>query len=408
MSPQLQAVVAHLWDPSQNVLVTTRREPFPAYREIESYLVVPRTTRAQFVVPLVAGRRVAAATTLTYNQLRPARARLLRAVVAAGVRGGILPMRSDHRLRILVNRDLPDAELPAVSPTHWLAALLNVDQVTAAFSVPDPTPNAKPTLQLFSATGTPVAYAKLSWNDSTRAQVRNEAAGSARFGSRLHQVRVPAVLHSSTWRGFDAVVTAPMPRDAVAWGVERRPPPLSVTEEIAGIGVTHSAGDSPVARRVAELVESDGSTSASELRGALRHALAAVTERWGSHRVRHGAWHGDWVPWNLARAGNEIIAWDWEHSSDDVPVGFDLLHWHFQVAFIAHRRPLRTSFEHMLSAAQPAVADLQGTGEAVRPAAALYTLELAARYLAMYDAGAGWNPRLFPDLIAVLGSLAED
>ena len=47
-------------------------------------------------------------------------------------------------------------------------------------------------------------------------------------------------------------------------------------------------------------------------------------------------WHGDWVPWNLARSGRGLVAWDWEYSEPGAPVGLDELHCIYQVA--RHRR----------------------------------------------------------------------
>lgn len=55
----------------------------------------------------------------------------------------------------------------------------------------------------------------------------------------------------------------------------------------------------------------------------------------GDVLVTGGAWHGDWVPWNMVRDGDDVLLWDWEHYEDDVMVGFDHLH------YLAQTRRLR-------------------------------------------------------------------
>jgi hypothetical protein len=413
-SPRLRALTTHLWNPSDSLLVTTRSETPPDYREIESYLLVPSPSAAQFLVPLNAGRSTAAATLLAYNRLRRRRTQLRRTVVAGGVRAGLLPVRRHDRLRILVHRDLADADLIAASPTHWLADMLHVDQVLAAVGVPAATPNSKPTMQLFANDGTPIAYAKFSWNESTRVQVRNETQMAAELGPLLHQMVVPKVLHAAQWRGFDVGVTAPMSHDAVAWGRNAAPPPLTLIDEISRARGPHDyqLAASPQLQRLTERIEAGaapetGGAPESELRVALRAANLRVTQRWGDCLLRHGPWHGDWVPWNLARDSGKTIAWDWEHSRDDMPAGLDALHWHFQTSFIRDRKPLAVALQQMRVGGGPGVAELQGDQSVVEPCAALYTLELSVRYMEMQQAGAGWHPRFHPDILDVLGALGS-
>lgn len=51
-----------------------------------------------------------------------------------------------------------------------------------------------------------------------------------------------------------------------------------------------------------------------------------VTDRHGSQVLELGAWHGDWVRWNMVRAGGDVFLWDWEHFERGVPLGVDHLH----------------------------------------------------------------------------------
>jgi hypothetical protein len=47
--------------------------------------------------------------------------------------------------------------------------------------------------------------------------------------------------------------------------------------------------------------------------------------------LRISAWHGDWSPWNMGMtSGGKLGIWDWERAMIGVPVGFDVLHLHYQ------------------------------------------------------------------------------
>ena len=50
----------------------------------------------------------------------------------------------------------------------------------------------------------------------------------------------------------------------------------------------------------------------------------------GAVHLQLGRWHGDWAPWNMARAGGRVQVWDWERSVTGVPVGLDMIHFQVQ------------------------------------------------------------------------------
>ena len=53
----------------------------------------------------------------------------------------------------------------------------------------------------------------------------------------------------------------------------------------------------------------------------------------GNAIVPFGAWHGDFGPWNMSRSKAGLSIWDWERSASLVPLGFDVLHFGFQVSY---------------------------------------------------------------------------
>jgi len=333
--------------------------------------------------------------------------RFTRLGVAAAVRLHAIPITS-QQLTIFVRRDVSDVDLPAVSPTHWLSQRLGTDRLVAALAVPALAPNAKPTLQLFSEKGDPAGYAKFSWNESTREQVRAEAAAVIRVAPKLSTIDVPACLWSGQWGGFDVIVTAPMPTDATAWAGSRAPS-LEIVEDVARTSRMNTARlpDSAIVQRIAAMVQDGGARLDPALRHALHRAVETVGERWPHLELREGTWHGDWVPWNMATASGRTVVWDWEHSREGVPVGLDLLHWHFQHGFIAEKVSLEESLRRMRSGGTKGVGQLQGSSEAAEACADLYSLEICARYLAMQAAGSGWAPRFYPDALTVLARLTS-
>ena len=75
---------------------------------------------------------------------------------------------------------------------------------------------------------------------------------------------------------------------------------------------------SRVTDRLSSVVDPD---AASDLASALDRLDASPVT------VPLGPWHGDWTAWNMSRGGTRVLLWDWEHFAEDVPVGFDLLHY---------------------------------------------------------------------------------
>jgi hypothetical protein len=65
-------------------------------------------------------------------------------------------------------------------------------------------------------------------------------------------------------------------------------------------------------------------------RAILMNALQSLEESSGHVTLEFGRWHGDWVPWNMIATASNLRLWDWEHVEDDVPIGFDVLHYRAQ------------------------------------------------------------------------------
>lgn len=130
--------------------------------------------------------------------------------------------------------------------------------------------------------------------------------------------------------------------------------------------------------------------------------MAALTSRHGDTAVEFGHWHGDWVPWNLGVHAGRLVAWDWEHSAPDVPLGFDLAHDAFQRALVLRGEPASAAARAVDAHLDRYGAEL-GLGPAPRRLVTdAYLLEMWLRTWRLADAGAGWNAALHPALLDVI------
>jgi hypothetical protein len=403
----LRALVERLWLPEPEssgwpVRVTSGDVP-PGHRVVERYAVVPSPERPRFLVPLD-GRAVAAGSLTHYNGLRWARLSVPRTVLGAGFRTGLAPLLLRHRLLVCVPEELSPAELGDHLLSAHLGRVLGLPRPALGVGVRPSDPNLKPTLQLFGPGGTPVGYAKVGWNPATREMTRREAAAIAAVteeaGPAAGRVRVPRLLHHGPWRDYDLTVTAPLPLRIRRYRETDRPPPISYE-------------DGPFAARTTKLADT-GFWRALRAEAAVlaaddeeRRLAALVTARCDDIEREHagtplrvGRWHGDWVPWNMGRYAGDLYVWDWEHSADDVPVGFDLLHWRFQDALVLRGRPLAEAVAAVRAAADdelPAIPPDQR-----RLVGRLYLLEMFMRTYHLKRLGGGWNPALHPAMLEVL------
>lgn len=118
--------------------------------------------------------------------------------------------------------------------------------------------------------------------------------------------------------------------------------------------------------------------------------------------MRFGTWHGDLVPWNLARLAGRLYAWDWETSTPDAPLGLDALHFHFQVAFVARLLPLGHAVTTAARKARPVLAELGLTQDATDLLPALHLIELAVRHEEARASSGAVDDRFFPAVMRLL------
>lgn len=406
LSAALGVLVDQVWGPiggCSPVRVVAAEPPPADMRVRRRYLALPSQERARVMLPADSAAAVSAAL-CRFNALRPRAMRLTRRAVASGLRTGLV---RGSPLAIAVPTALPEHELAEWLPEAWLASVLDVPEVLMSAGVHAVSPNQKPVLELFDAAGAAIGHGKVGWNAATAARIRCEV-GALRSVRGLRQLQVPRVLHHGTWRDREIAVVEPLP-DGVRRLPSRMEPPIEAAVDIAlADGVrTVMLAESRYWRQLRRRITLARADLAHTEFGAVLDRLADwVERRWGRDEFRFGRWHGDWVPWNMARRGSELWVWDWEHAGTDVPIGFDQVHWHFQTRLVRTGAGLAAAVDHTFTRAEPTVRAMLGALVQPRAIVSLYLLEIALRHYELRRGSGQWRRDFYPAALTVLPALA--
>lgn len=336
---------------------------------LAEWALVPGPRSPQQLVPLTSPR--AASRVLrrfsAAASLKATSARLAAATAVRGSRGAVL----GHRVRVRgSSTGSLDEHLTEQlgRPVCWS---LGIGPVRV---------NRKPVLQIFDERGRPLAFGKIGDVDS-REDVAAEAEALARVGAQSwRSMEVPRLVSRTEWNGLLVVLmtplaTSPWQRPADQWHPPG-PPMQELQDRYAEQPVPLS--ELPWTRRQREilrrLAEREG--AGPDERGEAGRAAACLEqllERAGDRETVATAWHGDWSPWNVARAGRDRWqVWDWERFEVGVPAGLDRQHWYVNAMTRASGES-PASVRAGLAAAAAGLPDHSG---------ALYLVAIATRYAA--------------------------
>jgi hypothetical protein len=318
--------------------------------------VVAGRSGPRFLVP-ISYPDAAPEACLAYLGLRDARTRATRGAVGWALKAG--------GARFVAKEQLV-ADAGPGSLLHLLDELLRDDEHEPGLAVGIGLGRIdevwKPTLQLFRPDGTPAAFVKVGLGPVADRLVQTEAETLAAWTRHPDpRLVVPELVADTTWNGIRIVVVAPLPEDArrlpasapSAWpvreldGVPQRSP---LGDAAWWTNRRAAAADHPTIDRLLDQVER-------------RHGSAGidgVAPAWAR-------WHGDWVPWNLARCHRGLVAWDWEYSEAGAPVGLDEVHGAYQQARVVEGQPI----VHALGVARRAAHRLVDAGTSPGSPAAL-------------------------------------
>ena len=317
--------------------------------------------------------RIAASAVRYFNGQRTLKVRLTTKVFSLGLSSGLGGAVYSGRVRVGTP---PGAE----NIETYLKGVLARD-LRVSMSVGPPRANRKPVLQLLTASGEPLAFAKIGTTPLTCDLVRAEHAALTSLGqAALNRITTPRVLHHDEWNGLGILVLSPLP----VWRQRRTLDAAELATAMNEVARVNGLETGPL-RDSGYLRKLRGRVSAVEQapeRAALLQALDVLTDRHGDTVLHFGAWHGDWSPWNMASTDPDLLVWDWERFTTGVPLGFDALHYQLQLEVgPAHVDP-RAAATHCSVHAPQTLAPFGITGEQARLTGVLYLTDLATRYLA--------------------------
>lgn len=263
-----------------------------------------------------------------FNDSMSQASRLRKAIAGAVIRSGGATLVSRDRLTVSrgaagESSDLLESVLPDIVGEPRIEVAISIGRQLR--------PNLKPVLQMMDPKGRVLGYVKIGWNDLTRDLIQNEARTLRAWeASPPRRFEVPRLIHEGDWNGLAIAVLSPVPHRLLRRGPRNSLPSAEILREVAELGGWESSrlDESPywsrVRTRFADIVTDE------EAGDGFRSILSRL-ERRTEKELTFGSCHGDWAPWNMSRSHGTLFVWDWERCARPTPVGFDALHFWFEV-----------------------------------------------------------------------------
>jgi hypothetical protein len=367
---------------ADEVTVTVGRRPPRGHRVLWSFAPLPSARRPYVLVPLGSAAAAAAALHGLGNPLLRSR-RMAEASASVLMRTGV-PQRAPVPIHLTVPRGA-SVDREDVGVFGRLLEVYGRDDLAFGVILGRDRPNRKPVLKVITLSGTVVGFAKVGWNDLSRALVRDEAIAIARVrDARPRSFEVPALTLAERFGAVELLVVDPIEQPRL-----RDPsPPLELPEEptweVAQLGGSISEPMRTGAYGEGLRARVEGG---SYLRTQLGEALDRIDAAWGDASIAVGSWHGDWIPWNMGYADGRLVVWDWERSTDGVPVGLDAMHFAFEVALKVRGMPASEAARRATGSVTSALERLGADPEHARALMAYQLIEMGLRFRAGAAAG---------------------
>jgi hypothetical protein len=335
-SAALDWMLPTLWATREGVHVSTT--PPRDGRAVERFAVLPNAADPRFLLPLT--RTKAASGALREYRTGRRGERLLRALLAAGIRSHVAQPLLRNRVHVSLTQDVDPAVRPGLLLREHVREIAGREDAEIAVDLAAARRDGMPTFHIVGHDGAALGVGKIGSSSVSRQLVANEARMLARLGQRIPPVRefaFPRLLHSGRWRHLELLIVAPPPAGG------RRPVlpriPLAATDQVASLwGTDRSAlALTRYWRSIRGRVQ-----QAAFIAGPLGESLPAIAEqleqRHGQTMLTFGSGHGAWAPWNMDFIGGRLYVRGWEHSSDFMPCGIDAVHF-VHATELRRRRP---------------------------------------------------------------------
>lgn len=277
---------------------------------------------------LPAGRKHAPNALKLYNA-RTRKARALKLCIGASYACGL----SGHvmkTVRLAAPSDINAEDAGDTVLFEHLKELLGIQNPDFAVSLGTPGPDRKPVIQIQNSDGLAVGYAKVGWNKATKTGVKNEAVTIKNISEvSFKSFEIPRLIHAGDWSGrYVTILSSPEGKVVQAPGTLCSEY-THVVNELANFNcVRLRLKESPFWFAVTNRVKN---ISSRYFRNILEHKTIPVIEDMLADKpLPFHLSHGDFTPWNAYFKNGRLFLYDWEHSSPDSPVGWDLFHFLFQ------------------------------------------------------------------------------
>jgi hypothetical protein len=377
-SAYLWETLRALWPEPARIVRAGRGAPRTGRTE---FLVLPSEARAVLLLPR-RPRRAAAGALRHYKSSAAGPRRLLFRGLALGAAVGLADALP-HRIRIESASSGPSADVAG-----YLRDVLGAD-VVVSIRIGPPRANRKPVLELLSPGGQVLGFAKVGITSLTRELVRAEAGALTWLGARpLTRLEVPQLLHHGQWHGHEILVQTPMAGSGRPGTQAELSAAMKELATVRGV-TTQPVFQSQYWRDLRARLEA---CLPQRPAAALLRIMAELEAGADPANLTFGSWHGDWTPWNMTSSRGRALVWDWERFESGVPVGYDAVHYQLQGAVTGDGPADRAAAEAAVTGAPAALAPFGVEPGAAGFVAALYLLEIAARYL--HDGAAEAGARL--------------
>jgi hypothetical protein len=365
-----------LGDDSGGILRTS----VPAgYEPRSEYTALPSAARPYALLPTQ--RKLAAAAAEGLGNPVTWRLRAAEVLTVGGYRSGLLQRLRPERM--VVSAPAGNGAAPSTLVDRF-SELFGRSDLHLAVIIGSRRPNRKPVIKILDGDGSLLGFAKVGWNDVTRALVRNEGEVLASIAERTRSFRVPELVDHGAFGDVELLVMRPIP-GAASFGASQAFP-VEAAREIATLWPRRDEPLGTSAYR-ADLVERIAAFGDAPVASVAREAIDRLVARYGERPLAFGGWHGDFTPWNVTHGGAVLAIWDWERSGAIVPIGMDAARFDLDVRMKVKRQSPADAIAASVLSLGPTLEAMDASPGSATLVVTLHALEMVLRFEEARTAG---------------------